>query len=37
VYDYVIDVAARYPELADFAALLQRCVGTRDLRQATSA
>ena len=37
VYDYVIDVAARYPELADFAALLQRCVGMRDLRQVTAA
>jgi aminoglycoside/choline kinase family phosphotransferase len=37
VYGYVIDVAARYPELADFAALLQRCVGTRDLRQLVTA
>jgi aminoglycoside/choline kinase family phosphotransferase len=37
VYDYVIDVAARHPELADFAALLQRCVGPRDLRQVTTA
>lgn len=37
VYGYVIDVAARYPELADFAALLQRCVGARDVRQAATA
>lgn len=37
VYGYVIDVAGRYPELAAFAALLQRCVGSRDLRQATTA
>jgi len=32
VYDYVIDVANRYPELAELAALLQRRVGHRDLR-----
>ena len=32
VYDYVIEVARRYPELVDFAALLERCVGERDLR-----
>lgn len=31
VYDYVIDVAGRYPELAEFVALLRRCVGERDL------
>ena len=31
VYAYVIEVAAGYPELADFTALLQRCVGERDL------
>jgi aminoglycoside/choline kinase family phosphotransferase len=37
VYDYVIDVAARYPELADFVAFLQHHVGARDLRQATAA
>lgn len=37
VYGYVIEVAGRYPELADFAALLQRCVGARDLRQAVAA
>lgn len=32
VYDYVIGVASRYPELADLAALLRRRVGDRDLR-----
>ncbi|MDQ6646295.1 MAG: phosphotransferase [Pseudomonadota bacterium] len=37
VYDYVIDVAGRYPELADFVALMQHSVGNRDLRQAASA
>jgi N-acetylmuramate 1-kinase len=37
VYDYVIDVAGSYPELADFVALLQRCVGERDLRQPVAA
>jgi len=37
VYDYVIDVASRYPELADFVAFLRRQVGERDLRQAVSA
>lgn len=37
VYDYVIEVAGRYPELADFAALLERCVGERDLRLAVTA
>ena len=37
VYNYVIDVADRYPELADFVALMQQCVGNRDLRQAASA
>ncbi|GAA0257311.1 aminoglycoside phosphotransferase family protein [Rhodanobacter caeni] len=37
VYAYVIDVATRYPELASLAALLQRCVGTRDLRQVAAA
>ncbi len=36
VYDYVIEVAGRYPELADFAVLLERCVGGRDLRVATA-
>ena len=34
VYDYVISVANRYPELADLAALLQRRVGHCDLRMA---
>lgn len=37
VYDYVIEVAGRYPELADFVALLQRCVGARDLRRPVAA
>ncbi len=37
VYDYVIEVASRYPELADFAVLLQRYVGDRDLRQPVAA
>ncbi|MFC5524989.1 aminoglycoside phosphotransferase family protein [Rhodanobacter ginsengisoli] len=37
VYAYVIDVAGRYPELADFAALLTRSVGERDLRLAVAA
>jgi hypothetical protein len=37
VYDYVIDVARGYPELADFVALLQRCVGDRDLRLPVAA
>ena len=32
VLNYVIEVASRYPELADFVALLQRCVDGRDLR-----
>ncbi|MFC5740382.1 aminoglycoside phosphotransferase family protein [Dyella tabacisoli] len=31
VYDYVIGVASRYPELTEFVALLERCVGKRDL------
>lgn len=35
VVDYVIEVAERYPELADFAALLSHCTGKRDLREAT--
>ncbi|MEP7185671.1 MAG: phosphotransferase [Rhodanobacter sp.] len=37
VYDYVIDVAGRYPELADFVALMRQSVGNRELREATSA
>jgi len=36
VCDYVIAVARRYPELADFTALLERCVGERDLRVAAA-
>ena len=37
VYRYVIEVARRYPELAALAALLERSVGTRDLRLAVAA
>ena len=37
VYDYVVDVAGRYPELADFVALLRRHVGARDLRLPVAA
>ena len=37
VYDYVIEVAARYPELADFVSFLKRQVGERDLCQAVVA
>ena len=36
VYDYVIDVADRYPELVDFTTLLKRCVRGRDLRTAVA-
>jgi len=32
VLDYVLGVAHRYPELVDFGALLERAVGTRDIR-----
>lgn len=32
VYDYVIHVASGYPELMGLVALLERCVGHRDLR-----
>ncbi|MEO7067158.1 MAG: phosphotransferase [Rhodanobacter sp.] len=32
VYNYVIDVARRYPELNEMVALLERVVGQRDLR-----
>ncbi len=31
VLEYVLDVAAAYPELMDFAELLKRAVGTRDI------
>lgn len=37
VYDYVIDVAVRYPELTDFVTLLRRCVDGRDLRLPMAA
>jgi aminoglycoside/choline kinase family phosphotransferase len=37
VYDYVIEVAGRYPELADFVALLHSCTGERDLRGPVAA
>jgi aminoglycoside/choline kinase family phosphotransferase len=33
VWRYAIDVARRYPQLADFAALLERALGPRDIRQ----
>lgn len=32
VLTYVLDVARQYPELRDFAVLLQHAVGTRDIR-----
>ena len=35
VFRYVIDVAQRYPELRDFADLLQRRAGDRDLTQVS--
>jgi N-acetylmuramate 1-kinase len=31
VLGYVLDVARRYPELAELAALIERCVGERDV------
>lgn len=37
VYDYVTDVATRYPELTDFVALLRDYVGERDLRRPVAA
>jgi aminoglycoside/choline kinase family phosphotransferase len=37
VYRYVIDVARGYPELADFAALLERHARGRDLTQVEAA
>ena len=37
VYDYVIEVASGYPELADLVTLLRRCAGTRDLRLPVAA
>lgn len=36
VYRYVVEVARSYPELADFAALLERHVAGRDLTQVTA-
>jgi aminoglycoside/choline kinase family phosphotransferase len=36
VYHYVISVARSYPELADFVALLERHVQSRDLTQVAS-
>jgi aminoglycoside/choline kinase family phosphotransferase len=33
VWRYAIGVAQRYPQLADFAALLERALGQRDIRQ----
>ena len=37
VYRYVVEVARGYPELTDFAALLERHAAGRDLTQVTSA
>lgn len=37
VYAYVVSVASRYPELADFAALLERHAAGRDLTQVAAA
>ncbi|MDE2308348.1 MAG: phosphotransferase [Xanthomonadaceae bacterium] len=37
VHAYVIDVARGYPELAALAALLERCVGGRDLARPVAA
>jgi aminoglycoside/choline kinase family phosphotransferase len=36
VLDYVLSVGRRYPEFADFCALLQRAVGARDLTRAAA-
>jgi len=33
VLDYVVSVARLYPALVDFAALIERCVGARDITQ----
>lgn len=37
VYDYVVEVAGRYPELADFVAVLRHGAGERDLRLPVAA
>jgi hypothetical protein len=37
VLGYVLTVARRYPELADLAALIERCVGERDITAPASA
>lgn len=37
VLGYVLGVARRYPELADFARLIERCVGTRDVTVPVAA
>ena len=37
VLAYVLGVARRYPELADFAALVERCVGHRDITRPAAA
>ena len=37
VYAYVVSVARRYPELTDFAALLERHAAGRDLTQVSAA
>jgi aminoglycoside/choline kinase family phosphotransferase len=36
VYRYVIEVARSYPELADFATLLERLVQGRDLTRVAA-
>jgi aminoglycoside/choline kinase family phosphotransferase len=36
VYRYVIEVARSYPELADFAALLERHAADRDLTRVAA-
>ncbi|UGB37144.1 aminoglycoside phosphotransferase family protein [Frateuria soli] len=37
VLGYVLGVARRYPELADLAALIERCVGERDITAPAAA
>jgi aminoglycoside/choline kinase family phosphotransferase len=37
VLGYVLEVSRRYPELADFAALVERCVGERDVTVPVAA
>jgi aminoglycoside/choline kinase family phosphotransferase len=37
VLRYVLHIARRYPELADFAVLVERCVGERDITRPAAA